>query len=177
MEVKALFSFLISLLNLTYSGPPGSKSCLCHSSILSKLPTKKSNLSPTNSTSEVTSFRRRRKAVLEPQRHRDYNEYVDPGLTKQFQNRFSFLVFSCPEQLIRWPCQWVTHSLTHSLTHGVLLIDIQRATQEICDLWNIWLEWWGDMNWPKKRQWQRQIQRQRQWQRQIHLESTFKERS
>ena len=31
------------------------------------------------------------------------------------------------------------------------------------------------MNWPTKRQWQRQ--RQRQWQRQIHLESTFKERS
>ena len=67
--------------------------------------------------------------------------------------------------------------VTHWLTHGTLLIDIQRATQETCDLWDIWLERWGAMKWPKKRQWQRQIQRQRQWQRQIHLESTFKERS
>ena len=60
----------------------------------------------------------------------------------------------------------VTDSLTYWLTHGTLLIDIQRATPEICDLWDIWLEWWGDMNWPKKRQWQRK--RQRQWQRQWH---------
>ena len=56
------------------------------------------------------------------------------------------MVFSWPEQLIRWPC----HSLSHSLTQGTLLIDIQRATQETCDLWDIWLERWGDTNWPKK---------------------------
>ena len=30
--------------------------------------------------------------------------------------------------------QSLTHSLTHSVTHGTLLIDIQRATQETCDL-------------------------------------------
>ena len=26
----------------------------------------------------------------------------------------------------------------------------QRATLEPCDLWDIWSEWWGDLNWPKK---------------------------
>ena len=65
----------------------------------------------------------------------------------QFINPF----FSCPEQLNRWPCHSVTDWLTHSLTQGTLLIDIQRATQETCDLWDLWLEWWGDMNWPKKK--------------------------
>ena len=54
---------------------------------------------------------------------------------------------------------------------------LQWAILETCDLWKIWSEWWGDMTWPKKRQWQRQIQRQRQWQRQIRLENTFRERS
>ena len=42
---------------------------------------------------------------------------------------------------------------------------LQRAILETCDLWDIWLEWWGDMTWPKKRQWQTQR----------HLENTFKE--
>ena len=51
----------------------------------------------------------------------------------------------------------------------------QRAILETWDLWDIWSEWWGDMTWPTKRQWQRQ--RQRQWQRQIHLENTFNEQS
>ena len=50
---------------------------------------------------------------------------------------------------------------------------LQRAILETCDLWDIWSEWWGDMTWPTKRQWKRQIQRKRQWQRQIHLENTF----
>ena len=54
---------------------------------------------------------------------------------------------------------------------------LQGAILGTCDLWDTWSEWWGDRTWPKKRQWQRQIQRKRQWQRQIHLESTFKERS
>ena len=86
--------------------------------------------------------------------------------------KFDF--FSCPEQLNRWPCHW----LTHWLTQGTLPIDIQRATHETCDLWDLWSEWWGYMTWPKKRQWQRQIQRQRQrqWQWQRHLEKTLKER-
>ena len=51
---------------------------------------------------------------------------------------------------------------------------LQRATSETCDLWDIWSEWWEDMTWPTKRQWQRHRQRQLQWQRQIHLENTFK---
>ena len=67
--------------------------------------------------------------------------------------------------------------VTHWLTHRTLLIVIQRATLDTCDLWDIWSEWLGDMTWPKKRQRQWQIQRQRQWQRQIHLESTLKEQS
>ena len=40
-----------------------------------------------------------------------------------------FVVFSCPEQLNRWPC----HSVSQSLT---------------CDLWDIWSELWEDMVWP-----------------------------
>ena len=48
---------------------------------------------------------------------------------------------------------------------------IQRAIPDTSDLWDIWSEWWEDITWPKKRQWQRQ------WQWQIHLESTLKERS
>ena len=35
-------------------------------------------------------------------------------------------IFSCPEQLNRWPC----HSLTHSLTEGTFTFDIQKATLE-----------------------------------------------
>ena len=42
----------------------------------------------------------------------------------------------------------VTHWVTHSLR--TLLIVIQRATLETCDLWDIWSEWWEDMTWPKK---------------------------
>ena len=30
---------------------------------------------------------------------------------------FVNLVFSCPEQLNRWPCHWLTHWLTHWVTH------------------------------------------------------------
>ena len=33
---------------------------------------------------------------------------------------------------------------------------LERATQETCDLSDIWSEWWGDMTWPTERQWQRQ---------------------
>ena len=36
---------------------------------------------------------------------------------------------------------------------------IQRAILDTCDLWDIWSEWWGDITWPTKRQWQRQIQK------------------
>ena len=41
-------------------------------------------------------------------------------------------------------------SLTHWLTHSTFTFDIQRATLETCDLWDIWSEWWGDMTWLKK---------------------------
>ena len=44
----------------------------------------------------------------------------------------------------------VIHWLNDSLTHWGYFycwLDIQRATQETCDLWDIWSEWWGDMCW------------------------------
>ena len=41
----------------------------------------------------------------------------------------------------------------------------QRVTQDTCDLWHIWSEWWGRHDLTKTRQ------------RQRHLENTFKERS
>ena len=44
----------------------------------------------------------------------------------------------------------------------------QIATPETFDLWDIWSEWWGDMTWQTKRQWQRQ------WQWQWQLENTLK---
>ena len=28
--------------------------------------------------------------------------------------------------------------------------NLQRATPETCELWDIWSEWWGDMAWQKK---------------------------
>ena len=28
--------------------------------------------------------------------------------------------------------------------------NLQRATPETCELWEIWSEWWGDMAWQKK---------------------------
>ena len=46
--------------------------------------------------------------------------------------------------------QRVTLSLTDSDTQSTFTFDIQRATQETCNLWDIWSEWWGDMTWPKK---------------------------
>ena len=61
---------------------------------------------------------------------------------------FVQIIFSCPEQFNRWPCHSVTDWLTHSLR--TLLIVIQRATLETCDLWDICSEWWEDMTWPKK---------------------------
>ena len=48
-------------------------------------------------------------------------------------------VFSCPEQLNRWPCHWLTHSVSHS----TFTFDTQIATLETCDLWDIWSDWWG----------------------------------
>ena len=49
-------------------------------------------------------------------------------------------ILSCPEHLNRWPC--------HSLTHSIFTFDLQRATLETCDLWDILSEWWGNMTWP-----------------------------
>ena len=51
------------------------------------------------------------------------------------------LIFSCPEQLNRWPC----HSLTHSLSD--FWFWHYRVTLETCDIWDIWSEcwdWWPD---------------------------------
>ena len=31
-------------------------------------------------------------------------------------------IFSCPQQLNRWPCHWLTHSLTDSLTHSLTVL-------------------------------------------------------
>ena len=46
----------------------------------------------------------------------------------------TFSIFSCPEQLNRWPC----HSLTHWLTNSTFTFDIQRAILETCDHCDIW---------------------------------------
>ena len=43
-----------------------------------------------------------------------------------YQSSLISSIFSCPEQLIRWPC----HSVTHSLTQGTFTFEMQRATQE-----------------------------------------------
>ena len=43
----------------------------------------------------------------------------------------------------------VTDSVSHSLTHGTFTFDIQRATQETCDIWDNWSVWWGDITWLK----------------------------
>ena len=57
-----------------------------------------------------------------------------------------FLLFSCPQQLNRWPC----HSVSHSLTHWrYFYFWHYRVTPETCDLLDIWSEWWGDMTWLK----------------------------
>ena len=57
----------------------------------------------------------------------------------------------------------MTMTKTKTKTFGE---DPERATQETCDHWDIWSEWWGDMTWPTKKQ----LQRQRQWQRQRHCD-------
>ena len=51
-------------------------------------------------------------------------------------------VFSCPEQLNRWPC----HSLSQSVTEFYFWH--YRVTLETCDLWDICSEWLEDMTWP-----------------------------
>ena len=48
-------------------------------------------------------------------------------------------IFSCPEQLNRWPCPLLAWSVTTNHQH-------YRVNLETCDLWDIWSEWWGDMN-------------------------------
>ena len=52
-------------------------------------------------------------------------------LLLQIEQQHSSLsvVFSCPEQLNRWPCHWLTNS--------TFTFDIHRATLETCDLWDI----------------------------------------
>ena len=56
------------------------------------------------------------------------------------KNRFVtiFSFFSRIAQY-RWPCQLLTH-----YSHSTFTFDIQRVTQETCDLWNIWS---GEITW------------------------------
>ena len=51
------------------------------------------------------------------------------GLKNAYLLHFSSLLFSCPEQLNRWPCHSLTHSLTDSLGHSTLLIDLQNEKE------------------------------------------------
>ena len=68
-----------------------------------------------------------------------------------FPSLLFLIIFSCPQQLNRWPCHSLSHSLTHSVTHSLTFtFAIQRATLDTCDLWDIWSEWWGDMKIFKK---------------------------
>ena len=46
------------------------------------------------------------------------------GLHEWEDGNRNYVFFSCPEQLNRWPCHWLTESLTHS----TLPIDIQKVT-------------------------------------------------
>ena len=69
------------------------------------------------------------------------------------------VVFSCPEQLNRWPCHWLTHSLR------TLLIDIQKTIELSSDLPDIWSEWWRNVSWLTERQtqWQRESHNTTEW--------------
>ena len=63
-------------------------------------------------------------------------------LSAQSREEFIFevwspFVFSCPQQLNRWPCHWLTESL-----RVLLLLTLQS------DPTDIWSEWWGNMTWP-----------------------------
>ena len=69
--------------------------------------------------------------------------------------------------LNRWPCHWLTDSLTHFFKNTMTEWPKRLVTFQTFD------EWQEGMTSPKKRQWQRQIQRQRQWQRQIFTFETF----
>ena len=44
---------------------------------------------------------------------------------------------------------WNTQYITGESISCTFNLDVQRATLETCDLWNIWSERWGDMTWPK----------------------------
>ena len=44
---------------------------------------------------------------------------------------FIFCIFSCPEQLNRWPCHWLTDSFS------VLLLLTYKEQPKTCDLWDI----------------------------------------
>ena len=46
-----------------------------------------------------------------------------------YKKVFSFL-FSCPEQLNRWPCHWLTHSVTQSL-RVLLLLTLQTDPRDL----------------------------------------------
>ena len=66
---------------------------------------------------------------------------IPPNIKQQCQ----VFIFSCPEQLNRWPCHWLTHSLSDFWFWHY------RVALETCDLWDICSEWWGDLVWPQNR--------------------------
>ena len=75
-----------------------------------------------------------------------------------------------------WPDQKKTMIMTKTKTMtktNTFKEHLQWGIPEACYIWDIWSQWWGDLTWPTKRWWKRQIQRQ--WQRQIHLVNTFRE--
>ena len=77
--------------------------------------------------------------------------WVWPGASNWILNLMkmrNFFLFSCPEQLNRWPCHsltdWVSEWVTFRFWHYSVAL-------ETCDLWDIWSEWWGDLIWPQNR--------------------------
>ena len=56
------------------------------------------------------------------------NHHIKNRQIWKHYNSFLFIVlFSCPEQLNRWPC----HSLTHWVTHWLLLLTLQSDPRDL----------------------------------------------
>ena len=71
------------------------------------------------------------------------------GWCGEIMNIISIFFLAVTWQLYRFPC----HSLTDSLI-DTFEKHYQRALWETCDPWDMLSEWWGDMTWQTKRQWQ-----------------------
>jgi len=83
------------------------------------------------------------RAGEEPVAAQDVGELAQSSPRAVFNLRLSceLYVFSCPQQLNRWPCHSLSHSQYFYFWH-------YRVTLETCDLWDICSEWWGNMTWP-----------------------------